>query len=142
MTSLFNIYFAGRPEPSVTWIKGNSLVQTAGAVSMGRHVSVNRLEVFKVGRDALNTTFKCQASNTKLVPPVERSVRLDMLRKYSGTNIITADFELIIPLRFHSKAPQCKYFDEAETTDSRHGVQSDVHGQWVGARYRHQVDTE
>lgn len=49
---------------------------------MGRHVIVNRLEVQHVTRDAFNTTYKCQASNTKLVPPAERTVRLDMLCKY------------------------------------------------------------
>lgn len=49
---------------------------------MGRHVTVNRLEISHMKRDALNTTYVCQASNTKLVPPVERNVRVDMLRKY------------------------------------------------------------
>lgn len=65
----------------MTWLDGDRVIHTSGSVSMGRHVSVNRLEVFKVTREALNTTYKCQASNTKLVPPVERSVRLEMLRK-------------------------------------------------------------
>lgn len=72
---------AGRPEPSVAWYNGTQLVQTAGGVPMGRHVIVNRLEVPQVHRDAFNTTFRCQAANTKLVPPAERTVRLDMLRE-------------------------------------------------------------
>lgn len=49
---------------------------------MGRHVIVNRLEVPHVTRDAYNSSLKCQASNTKMVPAVERTVRLDMLCKY------------------------------------------------------------
>lgn len=46
---------------------------------MGRHVTVNRLEVPNISRSALNNTYRCQASNTKLVPPVERSIRIEML---------------------------------------------------------------
>lgn len=67
----------------MAWYNGSQLVKTAGGVPMGRHVIVNRLEVPQVHRDAFNTTFKCQAANTKLVPPAERTVRLDMLRKYT-----------------------------------------------------------
>lgn len=49
---------------------------------MQKHVVVNRLEIPHLTRDAYNSTLRCQASNTKLAPPVERTVRLDMLRKY------------------------------------------------------------
>lgn len=72
----------GRPEPTVTWMNGEEVMQTGGGVSMGRHVTVNRLEIHKITRAALNNTYKCQASNTILVPPAERSVRVEMLRKY------------------------------------------------------------
>lgn len=72
---------AGRPEPNVTWLNGLIPVQTGGGVSMGRHVTVNRLEIQHIKRDALNNTYVCQASNTKLVPPAERSVRVEMLCK-------------------------------------------------------------
>jgi Immunoglobulin I-set domain len=71
--------FPGRPEPSVTWFSGLTPLKTGGGVSMGRHVTVNRLEIQHVKRDALNNTYVCQASNTKLVPPAERTVRVEML---------------------------------------------------------------
>uniref|UniRef100_A0A182VQK8 Ig-like domain-containing protein n=1 Tax=Anopheles minimus TaxID=112268 RepID=A0A182VQK8_9DIPT len=71
----------GRPEPTVTWLNGDEIMQTGGGISMGRHVTVNRLEIPKMTRSALNNTYKCQASNTKLVPPAERSIRVDMLLK-------------------------------------------------------------
>lgn len=74
-------FFVGRPEPTVTWFMGTTPIQTGGGVSMGRHVTVNRLEIQHVKRDALNNTYVCQASNTKLVPPAERTVRVEMLRK-------------------------------------------------------------
>lgn len=80
-SSCFGFFFAGRPEPTVTWFMGTTPIQTGGGVSMGRHVTVNRLEIQHVKRDALNNTYVCQASNTKLVPPAERTVRVEMLRK-------------------------------------------------------------
>lgn len=72
----------GQPEPTVAWFNGTQSIQTTGAISMARNVIVNRLEVQQVTRDAFNTTYKCQVSNTKLVPPAERLVRLDMLCKF------------------------------------------------------------
>lgn len=86
---LFNLITAGRPEPTVTWMNGTQLLESGSGVSMGRHVTVNRLEVPNITRSTLNNTYRCQASNTKLVPPVERSIRIDMLRKFNSnpTNI-------------------------------------------------------
>lgn len=75
-------YFSGRPEPIVSWFNGTEPIQTNGGVAMGRHVIVNRLEIPHLTRAAYNSTLRCQASNTKLAPPVERTVRLDMLCKW------------------------------------------------------------
>lgn len=86
-TIISNLYLfysyclAGKPGPNVTWFNGTEPIQTAGGVAMGRHVIVNRLEIPHLTRDAYNSTLRCQASNTKLAPPVERIVRLDMLCK-------------------------------------------------------------
>jgi hypothetical protein len=49
----------------------------------GHHdVVMNRLEVLRVTREQLNTTYKCQASNTKLMLPAEKIVRLELYREY------------------------------------------------------------
>lgn len=64
-------------------MNGTQLLESGHGVSMGRHVTVNRLEVPNITRTTLNNTYRCQASNTKLVPPVERSIRIDMLCKFS-----------------------------------------------------------
>ncbi|XP_037810107.1 putative uncharacterized protein DDB_G0282133 isoform X2 [Lucilia sericata] len=77
----------GRPEPVVTWMNGTQQLESGNGVSMGRHVTVNRLEVPHITRSALNNTYRCQASNTKLVPPVERSIRIDMLLKPTSVNL-------------------------------------------------------
>ncbi|KAM8705272.1 hypothetical protein ACLKA7_009694 [Drosophila subpalustris] len=77
----------GRPEPTVTWLNGSRILEAGSGVSMGRHVTVNRLEVPQITRAALNNTYRCQASNTKLVAPVERSIRIEMLLKPTSVNL-------------------------------------------------------
>ncbi|XP_058813895.1 serine-rich adhesin for platelets isoform X2 [Topomyia yanbarensis] len=85
----------GRPEPTVSWLNGDEVMQTGGGVSMGRHVTVNRLEIQKISRAALNNTYKCQASNTIMVPPAERSVRVEMLLKPISTSLSSKPKQLI-----------------------------------------------
>ncbi|XP_030239425.1 uncharacterized protein LOC115562305 isoform X2 [Drosophila navojoa] len=77
----------GRPEPTVTWLNGSRALEAGSGISMGRHVTVNRLEVPQITRSALNNTYRCQASNTKLVAPVERSIRIEMLLKPTSVNL-------------------------------------------------------
>ncbi|ALC46414.1 CG34113 [Drosophila busckii] len=77
----------GRPEPTVTWLNGTRILEAGSGVSMGRHVTVNRLEVPQITRAALNNTYRCQASNTKLVAPVERSIRIEMLLRPTSVNL-------------------------------------------------------
>ncbi|KAE8750791.1 hypothetical protein FOCC_FOCC002501, partial [Frankliniella occidentalis] len=68
----------GRPEPTVSWFANGRLLD--GAVDDGTpKVIVNRLDVSRVTREHLNTTYRCQASNTRLVDPKHHdplSVRL------------------------------------------------------------------
>ncbi|XP_028038634.1 nephrin [Bombyx mandarina] len=68
----------GRPEPLVSWwINGVPAPQYIG-IKTDTHVVVNRLEHQNLKRDDLNTTFKCRATNTNLVPPQEKVVRLEL----------------------------------------------------------------
>lgn len=76
-------------------MNGTQQLESGNGVSMGRHVTVNRLEVPHITRSALNNTYRCQASNTKLVPPVERSIRIDMLRKYRISSLFFLYFLLL-----------------------------------------------
>lgn len=82
--NLIFFLFAGQPEPTVQWFNGSEPLHTTGSLTMVRHVVVNRLEISHLTREAYNSTLRCQASNTKLAPPVERIVRLDMLCKYDS----------------------------------------------------------
>ncbi|KAJ0173701.1 hypothetical protein K1T71_010850 [Dendrolimus kikuchii] len=68
----------GRPAPTVMWlIDGTPAPQYIGEKT-DNHVVLNRLELPHVKRNHLNTTFKCRASNTNLVSPQEKTVRLEM----------------------------------------------------------------
>ncbi|XP_046402549.1 hemicentin-1-like [Ischnura elegans] len=83
-----DLYSAGKPPPTVSWFVGDKLVD---GVSEERRsgLAVNRLEVRDVRRRHLNATLRCQASNTKLVIPAERSLRLDLLLKPLSVRLVS-----------------------------------------------------
>ncbi|CAH2045583.1 unnamed protein product, partial [Iphiclides podalirius] len=68
----------GRPQPVVSWLINGTGEPKFIGVKTDTHVVVNRLEIQKLHREDLNTTFKCRATNTHLVPPQEKAVRLEM----------------------------------------------------------------
>jgi hypothetical protein len=76
------LLFPGKPTPTVSWFVNDKLVDGLLETTSHHVVVVNRLEVSHVTREHLNTTYKCQASNTKLMLPVEKTVRLELYREY------------------------------------------------------------
>lgn len=66
----------------MSWFVNDKLVDGLLETASHHIVVVNRLEVSHVTREHLNTTYKCQASNTKLMLPTEKTVRLELYRKY------------------------------------------------------------
>ncbi|XP_068619113.1 kin of IRRE-like protein 2 isoform X2 [Battus philenor] len=78
----------GRPAPTVIWlINGSPAPQYIGEKT-DTHVVVNRLELPHIKRTHLNTTFKCRASNTNLVSPLEKTVRMEMNLKPTLVEIL------------------------------------------------------
>lgn len=72
------LYFvSGKPPPTVSWLVNDKLV-TGFIETNADDVIVNRLEVPRVTREMVNATFKCQASNSKLTLPLEKSTRLEL----------------------------------------------------------------
>ncbi|XKL59278.1 hypothetical protein PGB90_000294 [Kerria lacca] len=68
----------GKPLPTVSWFENERLVN--GRVDTNDHrVTVNKLEIPRVQRTHLNSTYKCQASNTNLVLPTQKTVRLELI---------------------------------------------------------------
>ncbi|KAG7298039.1 hypothetical protein JYU34_018804 [Plutella xylostella] len=68
----------GRPAPTVMWLIDSTPAPQYIGEKTDTHVVVNRLELPHVRRKHLNTTFKCRASNTNLVSPQEKTVRLEL----------------------------------------------------------------
>lgn len=73
---------SGRPEPKLIWFINDKPSENEGS-STESHVVVNRLEVPNLTREHLNSTYKCQASNTKLINPQEKTARLELNRKFN-----------------------------------------------------------
>ncbi|KAG8306619.1 hypothetical protein J6590_043420, partial [Homalodisca vitripennis] len=85
----------GNPAPTVSWFVNDKIVTDGKVEREGENVIVNRLEVIRLRRDQLNTTFKCQASNTKLMQPTEKTIRLEMFLKPLSASIINKPSELV-----------------------------------------------
>ncbi|CAH1392855.1 unnamed protein product [Nezara viridula] len=67
----------GEPTPTVSWFMNEKL--TEGQLDKAaENVIINKLSLPRLKRHHLNNTFKCQASNTKLMQPAEKTVRLEM----------------------------------------------------------------
>ncbi|XP_049877454.1 hemicentin-2-like isoform X2 [Pectinophora gossypiella] len=85
----------GRPEPVVSWLIDGSPAPQYIGVKTDTHVMVNRLELQHLRRDDLNTTFKCRAANTHLVPPQEKAVRLEMNLAPLSVSLLSRPQQLI-----------------------------------------------
>ncbi|XP_059473579.1 hemicentin-2-like isoform X5 [Neocloeon triangulifer] len=74
----------GKPVPTVSWFVNDKLQE--GVVPLEEEqispgVIINKLYIRDVRRHQLHNTFKCQASNTKMNQPKERTIRLDLFLK-------------------------------------------------------------
>ena len=65
----------------MSWFANDRLLDGALDASTPK-VVVSRLDVARVSRQHLNTTYRCQASNTRLIDPKHHDVRLDLRREY------------------------------------------------------------
>ncbi|XP_046395125.1 nephrin-like [Ischnura elegans] len=83
----------GKPPPTVSWFVQDKLVS---GIHEERHPGrpMNRLEIRNLRRSHLNATLKCQASNTKLAIPSEKSVKLDMLLRPLSVRLLNKPVQL------------------------------------------------
>ncbi|XP_065354014.1 hemicentin-1-like isoform X6 [Cloeon dipterum] len=74
----------GKPVPTVSWFVNDKLQEGVVPVDeeqISPGVIINKLYIRDVRRHQLHNTFKCQASNTKMNQPKERTIRLDLYLK-------------------------------------------------------------
>lgn len=74
----FYISFPGRPQPTLTWLINNNSVEDHTVLKNDGKVIVSRIRVDSVNRDWQNTSIRCQATNTALLSPHERTARVEM----------------------------------------------------------------
>ncbi|XP_043483231.1 synaptogenesis protein syg-2-like [Leptopilina heterotoma] len=78
----------GKPTPIVTWLANGK--ETVGLLKKsGTTLVVNELTISQLKREHLNTTYKCRATNTNLIPPLEKNVLLDVYLKPISVKILT-----------------------------------------------------
>lgn len=76
----FFLFVTGKPPPKVSWLVNDKLMpNTAETEEDG--VIVNRLQVRSVTREMYNSSFKCQAGNSKKTRPLEKGIRLELYRE-------------------------------------------------------------
>lgn len=68
----------GKPDPEVNWWVNETVLLPSARRKTDTHITENRMMIPHVKREDLNSTYKCKASNTKLVPPLENTIRLEL----------------------------------------------------------------
>ncbi|XP_031825598.2 sidestep III isoform X2 [Nomia melanderi] len=78
----------GKPTPVVTWMVNEKEVDSR-LEETGRNIVVSKLRIPQLRREHRNTTYKCRASNTNLIPPLEKTVLLDVYLKPLSVKILS-----------------------------------------------------
>lgn len=79
--------FTGRPEPNVKWWRGETLIDTGNEGISHQYstgftsVRQNKLTINSLSRYDQGVVYTCQASNSKMSPPVSASVTIEMFRE-------------------------------------------------------------
>ncbi|KAG6462565.1 hypothetical protein O3G_MSEX013339 [Manduca sexta] len=101
----------GRPQPTLTWLINNKPLEDHTLLKNDGKVIVSRISVGGAERSWLNTSIRCQATNTPLLSPHERTARVEMhLRPLSVmiTNKpgqMSADNEMTLVCISHGSRP-------------------------------------
>lgn len=72
----------GKPTPRLIWLANDKEIAATVSEEAANNIVVSKILVHQLRRDHLNTTYKCRASNTNLVSPMEKSVLLDIYCEY------------------------------------------------------------
>ncbi|XP_078035253.1 sidestep III isoform X2 [Augochlora pura] len=78
----------GKPTPVVTWLVNEKEVDSI-TEETEENIVVSKLRIPQLRREHRNTTYKCRASNTNLIPPLEKTVLLEVLLKPLSVKILS-----------------------------------------------------
>ena len=83
MISIFITFLrTGNPTPEVTWWQEQRMVDKHSELRHPEQGVRNVLQLERLGRADLLTSFSCQAANTQLSLPITRSVQIELNCKF------------------------------------------------------------
>ncbi|XP_014604552.1 PREDICTED: nephrin-like [Polistes canadensis] len=78
----------GKPTPVVNWLVNEKEID-GRLEEIEQNIVVSKLTVPQLRREHRNTVYKCRAANTNLIPPLEKSVLLDIYLKPLSVKILS-----------------------------------------------------
>ncbi|CAH0596489.1 unnamed protein product [Chrysodeixis includens] len=110
----------GRPQPTLTWLINNKEIDDHTILKNDGKVIVSRISIGGAERSWLNTSIRCQATNTALLSPHERTARVEMHLRPTSVMItnkpgqMSADSEITLVCVSHGSRPaaQVTWFRE------------------------------
>lgn len=76
-----NLLTIGRPQPSLTWWRGENYLLDDSYTAINEKKVKNVLLLEKLQRHHLHTVLACQASNNNVTTPIRSAVTLNMNRE-------------------------------------------------------------
>ncbi|XP_023943421.1 hemicentin-2-like [Bicyclus anynana] len=101
----------GRPQPSLSWLINNKPLEEHTVLRSDGKLIISRISVTGAERSWLNTSVKCQATNTPLLSPHERTARVEMNLRPTSVSIVdkpgqlSADTEVTLVCVTHGSRP-------------------------------------
>ncbi|TGZ45921.1 Turtle-like protein A [Temnothorax longispinosus] len=96
----------GKPTPVVSWLVNGKEVD-GRLEEFGQNIVVSKLTVPQLRREHRNTTYKCQAANTHLIPPLEKTVILDVMESGNASTVLSTLMFSPVP-DDHDKILKCR----------------------------------
>ncbi|XP_049884541.1 B-cell receptor CD22-like [Pectinophora gossypiella] len=78
----------GRPSPMLTWVIDSTPIEKTERDRAEGNTIISKLTLRGAKRNWLNATVRCQANNTRLQSPYERSARIEMLLRPTSVAIV------------------------------------------------------
>ncbi|XP_034835919.2 B-cell receptor CD22-like [Maniola hyperantus] len=101
----------GRPQPTLSWLINNKPVEDHTVLKNDGKIIISRISVHGAERSWLNSSVKCQATNTPLLSPHERTARVEMNLRPTSVSILdkpgqlSADSEVTLVCVTHGSRP-------------------------------------
>ncbi|XP_050354985.1 hemicentin-2-like [Nymphalis io] len=119
----------GRPQPTLSWLIDNKPLEDHLILKNDGKIIISKISVSGAERSWLNTSVKCQATNTALLSPHERTARVEMNLRPTSVSIIekpgelSADTEFTLVCVTHGSRPSAQvtwYRENRRYTRGKH----------------------